>query len=295
MGNENSTFSLFPFVSGSKKAVARRVRNRLPPLHFLQYDMSTLQRRMCSPIELWLVDWGNIHHTHLGSFHPGVKRQALDLAPPRQDHGIVENGRAAGTSLSLTWRIWSFLGSSYQVGIRWSIRSTTGFVLRAVIVKGGAELELDWSVYFPSLILSSLLHRVSGLTLTDLVLLLLHIETEPAEVFSATGLDFSWQSSIIALPRVPTGSSVAVRNANMWTYCFSTSSTAHLHQIIPRPYKDSWDVETSQRNRSTVEWRKMEGCSIKVVNESLPQMELLKHIWLFQDKPLSTIMGSSFL
>lgn len=99
------------------------------------------------------------------------------------------------------------------------IRSTTRLVLRAVIVKGGAELELDWSVYFPSLILSSLLRRVSGLTLTDFVLLLLHIETEPAEVFSATGLDFSWQSSIIALPIVPTGGSVAVRitvsNANI--------------------------------------------------------------------------------
>lgn len=133
MGNENSTFSFFRFVSGSKKAVARRVRNHLPPLHFLQYDMSTLQRRTCCPIELWLVDWGNIHHTHLGSFHPGVKRQALDLAPPRQDHGIVENGRVAGTSLGLTWRSWSFLGSSYQVGIRWNIRSTSRLVLRAVI------------------------------------------------------------------------------------------------------------------------------------------------------------------
>lgn len=148
-----------------------------------------------------------------------MKRQALDLAPPRQDHGIVENGRVAGTSLGLTWRIWSFLGSSYQVGIRWSIRSTTRLVLRAVIVKGGAELELDWSVYFPSLILSSFPRRVSGLTLTDFVLLLLHVETEPVEVFSATGLDFSWQSSIIALPIVPTGGSVAVRitvsNANI--------------------------------------------------------------------------------
>lgn len=130
------------------------------------------------------------------------------------------------------------------------IRSTTRLVLRAVIVKGGAELELAWSVYFPSLILSSFPRRVSGLSLTDFVLLLLHIETEPVEVFSATGLDFSWQSSIIALPIVPTGGSVAVdvSNANMWTCCFSTSSTAHLHQIIPRPYKDSWDEETFQRN-----------------------------------------------
>lgn len=61
MGNENSTFSFFRFVTGSKKAVARRVRNHLPPLHFLQYDISTLQLRTCCPVELWLVDWGNIH------------------------------------------------------------------------------------------------------------------------------------------------------------------------------------------------------------------------------------------
>lgn len=259
MGNENSTFSFFRFVSGSKKAVARRVRNHLPPLHFLQYDMSTLQRRTCCPIELWLVDWGNIHHTHLGSFHPGEKRQALDLAPPRQDHGIVENGRVAGTSLGLTWRSWSFLGSSYQVGIRWSIRSTTRLVLRAVIVKGGAELELAWSVYFPSLILSSFPRRVSGLSLTDFVLLLLHIETEPVEVFSATGLDFSWQSSIIALPIVPTGGSVAVAvsNANMWTCCFSTSSTAHLHQIIPRLTKtpEMWRLSNATDGQANKKWR----------------------------------------
>lgn len=136
------------------------------------------------------------------------------------------------------------------------IRSTTRLVLRAVIVKGGAELELDWSVYFPSLILSSLPRRVSGLTLTDVVLLLLHVETEPVEVFSATGLDFSWQSSIIALPIVPTGSSVAVciavNNANMWTCCFSTSSTAHLHQIIPRPYKRLSNATDGQANKK---WR----------------------------------------
>lgn len=259
MGNENSTFSFFRFVWGSKKAVARRVRNHLPPLHFLQYDMSTLQRRTCCPIELWLVDWGNIHHTHLGSFHPGEKRQALDLAPPRQDHGIVENGRVAGTSLGLTWRSWSFLGSSYQVGIRWSIRSTTRLVLRAVIVKGGAELELDWSVYFPSLILSSFPRRVSGLSLTDFVLLLLHVETEPVEVFSATGLDFSWQSSIIALPIVPTGGSVAVRitvsNANIVVFPLQALPIFIKLFLVLTKTPEMWRLSNATDGQANKKWR----------------------------------------